>query len=812
MGGRRADSLTEAIHFIEHLPIDRAADLLELCFSEQLAPKDLLAAQAKRLLPSLQLKDGLTWLDRLRETGCDPETYLESFLLDRRHPLAERIRAAVLLEASIGDGLLRGFILAMCQQLLPWQSAGIQGEIQSLSTRATPLAIRVSDAVIHDVLCSLPTRQANITDGVSLVMVASGPAERHLSWMHHLLSHLAQARKIEFLHIANDNDLGELASGYIQSQLGCACTSLSLRSTSDLAHVWNAGMRATSSPVVCVVTDEVRPEPGCLDALVDSLDRLSHVAMAAPVIVQPDGLCDEAGFCLFSGGHQVAYGAGLERSDPSLLSSRYSDALGLACGALRRAAFDDIGGFDERLGPEGELAAAADFGLRLGAKSWRSMVVATACAVRSIPKASPVRLPARLHGLVELSSEGRLSERHAGILRHHPSRPGDTEAWAWRPAGDLGNALRTLLPRGSSRRFLRALILDPAPGGCWLPRLASLLVDNGIAVDAYCFGLPASQAASHYGYLGVRVRTSGELEGIRPGVPVMGRSLTDLLVSGPEPYYDMVYVSAPALTAGTLDSITRLLPTCLLIVEHLPSAGSWLGHAISRHIGCGGKAIVVTASRLTRDLLPALQVPVVEVPQVLPPATASPSEAAATPPGRADRHGVCFPGRFAWRPFRSAAAWCYRELLPVLADHRGTTLTLVGPPGQFDFLGMTISPLRGLLADPSPSPPWLRASLVAVLPIEDDSAAGWSEAHMALASGTPLVVTPSVANHACLVDGQDALVASGAPETAEAILSLLEDASLWERLHENGLATVDQLGQVSPTRSPLADLLGALQL
>ncbi len=128
----------------------------------------------------------------------------------------------------------------------------------------------------------------------------------------------------------------------------------------------NAGARAAQGDALVLVNDDVEVDRGCIAALLEPLRREERCAMVAGLTLMP--------------GRQLVDGFGIEL-DVTLaaynrLRGRAPDALpgalampsgGLA--AYRRRAFEQVGGFDERLFAYGE---DVDLGLRLRLAGWRA--------------------------------------------------------------------------------------------------------------------------------------------------------------------------------------------------------------------------------------------------------------------------------------------------------------------------------------------------------------------------------------------------------------------------------------------------------
>lgn len=91
--------------------------------------------------------------------------------------------------------------------------------------------------------------------------------------------------------------------------------------------------------------------PGCVAALVRTLDEDPRAAAAGAKLVWPHGALQEAGSILFADGSARAYGRGDDPSGPPYNYAREVLFCSAACLLLRTGAFRDAGGFDPAYAP-----------------------------------------------------------------------------------------------------------------------------------------------------------------------------------------------------------------------------------------------------------------------------------------------------------------------------------------------------------------------------------------------------------------------------------------------------------------------------
>lgn len=179
-----------------------------------------------------------------------------------------------------------------------------------------------------------------------------------------------------------------------------------------VAAARNQGVAAGDAPYVLLLDSDAELAPGCLDALLAVLEADPSIALAAPVFTDQEP--EASGGRAPSLGRKIARGLGLTASYRGVHRHRTERcwdvefAIG-ACQLVRRSAWAQVGGLDERYfyGPED-----LDFCLRLRAAGQRVVQVAGAGCVHP---------PRRRHR--SLFRSGGLRHAHA-LLRHYARRPG----------------------------------------------------------------------------------------------------------------------------------------------------------------------------------------------------------------------------------------------------------------------------------------------------------------------------------------------------------------------------------------------------
>ena len=188
----------------------------------------------------------------------------------------------------------------------------------------------------------------------------------------------------------------------------------------------NQGIRATRGEFVLVMNPDCEPRPGAIPALVDYLRAHPRAAIAGPRQIGTDGVVELSGrafpdhFTFLFNRYSLLtrlfpnnrYSRRYLMSDWDRRSVREVDWLSGAFLMVRRAAIDQVGGFDEAFFMFNE---DVDWCLRMKQAGWATVYVPEAEVVHHIG-ASRGRVAPRV-----------IVERHRGMIhyfhKHHPTNP-----------------------------------------------------------------------------------------------------------------------------------------------------------------------------------------------------------------------------------------------------------------------------------------------------------------------------------------------------------------------------------------------------
>lgn len=193
---------------------------------------------------------------------------------------------------------------------------------------------------------------------------------------HHLgrcLEPLLPSRRVLVIDNASDDE-----SPSIARELGCRV--IVNAHNIGFARAVNQAMEATSAPFVLFVNPDAIVDGDAIERLREELDDGS-IGVTAASLVEPSGRPQRSSWPFPRASRSWAEAFGLHRfrrpSRPAGDSSDVASIVG-ACMLVRREAWVDVGGFDERFWLYGE---ESDFCRRLADRGWRRTLLATARAI-----------------------------------------------------------------------------------------------------------------------------------------------------------------------------------------------------------------------------------------------------------------------------------------------------------------------------------------------------------------------------------------------------------------------------------------------
>jgi len=554
----------------------------------------------------------------------------------------------------------------------------------------------------------------------------------------------------------------------------------------------NEGAALARGEFLVFLNNDTVPQPGWLDALLDTFDQHADVGLVGAKLVFPDGRLQEAGGVVFADGSGWNYGRGQSPDDCRFAYVRDADYCSGAAIALPRALFERLGGFDARYAPAYYEDTDLAFAVR-----------ATGLRVVYQPAAMVVHDEGTTSGTDLTQGPKAAQVRNQAIF-----------------AGKWADALQAQLPPGTlptpallHRGRPQVLIVDaltPQPdrdsGSVRLVNLMRLLIAEGTHVVF----LPANRSAdgrytAALQHLGVECWHAPHM----PGIPAWLRQ------HGAR--FDTVMVSRHYVASEFLPLLRRHAPQARVLFDTVDlhylrerRAAELSGDAVALRAAQRTRALelgliaaadaTLVVSEVERSLL-ATDAPGADV-RVL----SNLHELPAAGPGWASRRDLLFVGGFRHPPNVDAVLWFAREVFPrIRAAAPRMQFHCIGGDVPADVQGLASMDgirIHGHVPDLQP---WLDGCRISVAPLRFGAGVK-GKVNQAMAHGVPVVATSAAVEGMHLVDARDVLVADDADAFADAVVRLHDDDVLWNRLSAHGRDNVARHFSMDAARDVVREL------
>lgn len=544
----------------------------------------------------------------------------------------------------------------------------------------------------------------------------------------------------------------------------------------------NAGIAACRGEYVVMLNNDTQVTDGWLEALL-SVAQEPDVGLVGSKLVYPDGRLQEAGGIIFQNGHGWNFGRFDDPTRERYNVRRDVDYCSGAAIMVRRQLLHEIGGLDDYFAPayydDVDLAfTIRERGLRVVYEP-RAVVVHHEGVSHGTDEGSGVKAfqEVNRHKLVakwghHLESHYPQSQDHVPcaarrwdgkgtiiVVDHHVPRP-DEDSGSVR----MFALLTTLRHLGWSVIFVPD---NRDHGGVWGDRLLAA------GVEVFCGPEPIDQFL-------VSVRDRVRLViGARVGVAWPYLSLLRRVLPLVPFVFDTVDLhhlreQREAELSGIPEAFMRAEETRALELGLITAADATL-----------------VVSPFEVDLL-AREAPDAKV-FVVPNVHAQREQG----PGPAGREGMLFVGGFAHPPNADAVRWFVSEILPIVrASAPDAVLRVVGKglPPEMAALDVDGVEFLGWVPDLDEL---YKSSRIAIAPLRYGAGIK-GKVGEALSYGTPVVATSVAAEGMGIAHGIHGAVADDPAEFASAIVALLSDDDLWQRLAAGGRDLVErELGVAS---------------
>ncbi|WP_343651676.1 glycosyltransferase [Stenotrophomonas sp.] len=539
----------------------------------------------------------------------------------------------------------------------------------------------------------------------------------------------------------------------------------------------NDGVSRARGDHVVLLNNDTVPQPGWLDALLDTFHSVPDAGLVGSQLLYPDGRLQESGGVIFRDGSGWSYGRFEAADDPRYASLRDVDYCSGAALMLPRALWQQLGGFDTRYKPA--YYEDTDLAFRVRAHGLRVLVQPASRVVHDEGTSNGTDTGSGVKAY-QVRNQGIFASKWAAELATHPA------------VGEVPSP--ALLLRG--RR--QVLILDeevPRPerdsGSLRQVNLIRLLLQGG----AHVVFVPtrrehAGEATEALQRMGVEVWYAPFLEGVAGWLRSHGAR------------FDVVMLVRHHVANACLPLVKRYAPQARTVFDtvDLHYLRERRGAEVAGDAGLLRNAertraselavmdqcdVTVLVSAAEREQLQA------DAPQVQVELISNLHDVAGAGAPWAQRHDLVFVGGFGHPPNLDAMEWFIGDVFSILRARLPQVQLHVigaGTPDSLKALAATQPgvQMHGFVEDITP---YMDGARIAIAPLRFGAGVK-GKINLSMAHGQPVVGTTCAVEGMHLQAGRDVLVADTAEAFADAVARLYQDPQLWQQLSDAGLDNV----------------------
>jgi len=538
----------------------------------------------------------------------------------------------------------------------------------------------------------------------------------------------------------------------------------------------NDGAALATGDFLVFLNNDTVPQPGWLEALLDTFAREPGTGLAGAQLLYPDGRLQEAGGVVFADGSAWNYGRFASPADPRHAYLRDADYVSAAAVAIPRALFRELGGFDPRYAPA--YYEDTDLAFKVRAAGRRVVYQPAARVVHA---------------------EGTTAGTDTGSgTKAFQVRNQATFSARWQ------DALATALPAGTvptpallHRDRRQVLVIDaltPQPdhdsGSLRLVNLMRLLREEG----AHVVFLPANR--EHAGQYTEALQRAG-VEAWH--APFAQRAPGWLREHGRR--FHSVLACRHYVAREFIPLLRRHAPQARIVFDTIDlhylrerRAAELAGDPARLRSATRTRALELDAiaradttlvvSEAERELLSR------DAPRANVEVLTNLHEVAGPGLPYEARRDLVFVGGFRHPPNVDAVTWFVEEVFPRVRERLPTV--------RFHCIGSNVvAAVQALAAVPGvvvhghvpDITPFMDGCRIALAPLRYGAGVK-GKVNLSMAHGQPVVATNTAVEGMHLRDGEDVLVAADATAFADAVVRLYEDRELWRRLAQGGMDNV----------------------
>ena len=534
----------------------------------------------------------------------------------------------------------------------------------------------------------------------------------------------------------------------------------------------NDGAALARGEFLVFLNNDTVPQPGWLEALLQTFDTEPGTGLAGAQLLYPDGRLQEAGGVVFDDGSGWNYGRFAAPDDCRYAYLRDCDYASGAAIAIPRALFQSLGGFDARYAPAYYEDTDLAFAVRAAGHRVVYQPAAQVVHVEGATSGTDIASGAKAY---QVRNRGRFADKWRQALAAQP------------PAGNVPGPA---LIHARQRQVLVIDALTPSPdrdsGSLRLVNLMRLLREDG----AHVVFLPANR--EHAGADTLRLQRMG-VEAWH--APYARRAPAWLAEHGHR--FDTVLACRHYVAREFLPLLRRHAPQARIVFDTVDL------HYLREQRGAelaGDPALHRAAARtraLELDVISRADTTLVvseterallarDAPGARVEVLSNLHQLAAPGLPFAKRHDLVFVGGFRHPPNVDAVRWFVDEVFPLVRARL--------PQVRFHCIGGHVPAAIAELARRDgvlvyghlpEIDGYMDGARVALAPLRYGAGVK-GKVNLSMAHGQPVVATACAVEGMHLRDGIDVLVADDAEAFADAVVRAYTDEALWQRLATNG--------------------------